>query len=186
MIRWVPNAITVSRGLAGPVVAALLLAGPYNFLGFWIFVGAIATDLVDGFVARWLDARTALGEKLDPLADKALTVPVWVALGLVGFAPAWLCAAAVGRNLAVVGAWLALGRTEVSVAPSRTGQVMVAFEGVALSVLVFHGPWNGTHWPSVGTALGVISLALSGASLALYAASHPLLAVRRPAPVTRG
>ena len=132
-------------------------------------------------MARRLGAASQLGEWLDPLADKLLTVPVWLALASIGFAPAWLVFLAVARNVAVLGAWALLARGFVSVAPSKTGQIMVAFEGVALSVLVFHGPWNGTHWPSVGTALGVVSLALSGASLVIYAAHHPLLAISRPA-----
>jgi cardiolipin synthase len=186
MLRWVPNAITLCRGLAGPLVAGLLLAGPLNWPAFWIFMAAIASDLLDGFAARRLGAETKAGEWLDPLADKALTVPVWLALGAIGFAPIWLCVLAVGRNAAVLAAWAALPRTDIAVAPSKIGQIMVAFEGVALSVLVFHGPWNGTHWPSVGTALGVISVALSGASLAIYAASHPLVASRRATRVRSG
>jgi phosphatidylglycerophosphate synthase len=175
MLRWVPNAITVGRGLAGPAVAALLLGPGANWLAFWIFVGAIASDLLDGFAARILDAHSMIGEWLDPLADKVLTVPVWLALAAIGWAPWWLSLACVGRNAIVLVAWAALGRPEAKAQPSRIGQVMVAFEGVALSVLVFHGPWNGTHWPTVGTALGAISLALSLASLLEYAVHHPLV-----------
>lgn len=175
MLRHVPNAITIGRGLAGPLVAALLVGWGYNWLCFWIFVAAIASDLLDGFAARVLDAHSRAGEWLDPLADKVLTVPTWIALAWVGYAPVWLTVACVGRNALVLGAWALFGRGDTRVAPHPIGQTMVAFEGVALSVLLFHGPFNGTHWPTVGTVLGETSLALSLVSLAQYAAHHPLL-----------
>ncbi len=179
MLRHVPNAITIGRGLAGPLVAFLLLRYEANWLCFWIFVAAIASDLLDGFAARILDAHSRAGEWLDPLADKVLTVPTWIAVAIMGYGPWWLTLACIGRNALVLAAWALFGRKETRVAPTAVGQIMVAFEGVALSVLVFHGPWNGTHWPTVGTVLGVISLGLSVASLAQYAAHHPLLASGR-------
>jgi hypothetical protein len=49
-----------------------------------------------------------------------------------------------------------------------SGQIGVAFEGVALCVLLFHGPWYDVHWPSVGTLLGLIALALSVVQLLEY------------------
>ena len=42
------------------------------------------TDAVDGAVARLCDARTNLGEWLDPAADKALLVGIYLSLGIAG------------------------------------------------------------------------------------------------------
>ena len=52
--------------------------------------------------------------------------------------------------------------------PSPIGQIGVAFEGVAVSVLLFHGPWLEVHWPSVGLVLGAITLVLSLIAVGQY------------------
>jgi cardiolipin synthase len=179
MRRWIPNGITISRGLAGPLIALLLLGWRANDISFWLFVAAISSDLLDGFAARWLDAHSDIGEWLDPVADKALTLPIWATLAWIGWAPVWLSLAILGRT-AVIGVGWAWSPQRSP--PTPVGQVMVAFEGVAVAVLVFHGPWNGTHWPSVGTALGGISLALSLVSLAQYAAVRAQRGVLPPTP----
>ena len=173
MVRHIPNAITVARGLCGPLVAALLLGPLAHQVAFWVFLGAMATDLLDGFVARRLNAHHPAGLWLDPLADKVLADVTWVSLWAVGFAPGWLVWAIVGRDLTVIVAWLWAFSRRVRWSPSPVGQTMLAFEAVALCVLLFHGPWLDVHWPTVGTVLGAISLALSIVSLIEYAVTGP-------------
>lgn len=174
MRRHLPNLVTASRGLCGFVVAALLVGPGLHFLAFWVFVGAIASDLLDGWLARRLDARSSAGEWLDPLSDKLLTDLTWVALWWIDFAPGWLAGAILGRDLVVALAWAWAAPRGGRWLPNPLGQVMVAYEGVALSVLVFHGPWLGVHWPSVGVVLGAIALLLSVMSLVQYARQGPV------------
>lgn len=162
MARALVNALTASRGLAGPVVAGLMLGPGANRTAFWIFLVAILTDLVDGRLARFVQPNP-LGKVLDPAADKLLTVPTWLALWLVGWAPTWLVAGCLVRDAFAGWLWWR-GVREVSPA----AQVGIAYEGVALCVLLFHGPWLNTHWPSVGTVLGGIALGLFVASLPQY------------------
>ncbi len=147
---------------------------PYQ-VAFWVFVAAIVTDLLDGWAARLLDAHSETGLWLDPLADKMLTDSTWAALGWTGLAPAWLCIAMVARDAIILVVWAVVLTTGTRLrwAPSATGQVMVAFEGVALCVFLFHGPWLDVHWPSVATVLGGGALVLSHVSLAQYALNGP-------------
>ncbi|MEZ4323467.1 MAG: CDP-alcohol phosphatidyltransferase family protein [Myxococcota bacterium] len=159
---WWVNALTALRGLAGPVVAGLLLVG-LNRAGFWVFLFAILTDLVDGRLARLVGGDNPVGRWLDPAADKLLTNPVWLMLWWVGWSPTWLVAACLVRD-GVAGLLWWRGARDVSPA----AQVGIAYEGVALCVLLFHGPWLGIHWPSVGTVLGAIALGLFLASLPQY------------------
>ncbi|MEM6929857.1 MAG: CDP-alcohol phosphatidyltransferase family protein [Myxococcota bacterium] len=175
MLRYLPNAITISRGLCGPIVAVLLVGYGENLVAFWVFLLAIVTDLLDGWVARLLNAFHPAGLWLDPLADKTLTDSCWVALGWAGFAPVWLCAAMVIRDVLVmsVWAWVWVRGLKLQWTPTPLGQVMVPFEGVALCVLLFHGPWLNTHWPTVGTVIGTIALILSLISLLEYALEGP-------------
>jgi phosphatidylglycerophosphate synthase len=173
-----PNLVTALRGLAGPAVAWLVLGPGWDQAAFWLFLAAILTDLVDGSLARALGATSRVGRWLDPLSDKVLAICTWTALGLVGWAPAWLVVGMLVRHAGVAVGWAFLrGRP---VPASLLGRVMVSFEGVALPVLLFRQPWVDVHWMSVGTVLGGISLALAAVSAALYL---PRL-LRAPSPAT--
>jgi cardiolipin synthase len=165
--------VTISRGLCGPLVTYLLVVHDAHFLAFWVFVGAIASDLLDGFAARLLNAYSRLGLLLDPLADKILTDTVWIALWWTGDAPGWLAAATLLRDGIVATAWVWGGPRGLRWRPNAFGQISVAFEGTAVSILVFHGPWIDVHWPSVGTAVGVLGMLLSLGSVIQYLIEGP-------------
>lgn len=98
-----PNTITVLRIFAVPVVIYLILTG-YLQAAFWIFLAAGISDAIDGYLARAWNQRTELGAYLDPIADKALLVSIFITLGLIHFIPIWLAIAVVSRDLMIVGA----------------------------------------------------------------------------------
>jgi cardiolipin synthase len=81
----------------------LIVTGRYG-LAFVCFVAAGITDGVDGYLARRWNQRTELGAYLDPLADKALLVSIYVTLGIVGHLPSWLVILVVSRDVMIVGA----------------------------------------------------------------------------------
>lgn len=176
VLRYLPNAITVARALFGPACAWALVVHGANRLAFWLFLLAICTDLADGWVARRVGAISATGKWLDGLSDKVLTDVIWVALASIGFAPWWLAILIIARDLGVILAWVWALRVGKRWEASAMGQVMVAFEGTALCVLLFHGPWLDIHWPSVGTAIGTIGLALSLWSVVGYVRTGPISA----------
>lgn len=101
-MRNIPNILSVMRLLLVPVAVWLILEHDLG-AAFWVFVIAGVTDAVDGTLARVLDARTKLGAFLDPLADKALLVSVYVALGVAGFLPSWLVILVVFRDALIIG-----------------------------------------------------------------------------------
>ena len=158
----------------GPACAATLIVLGDNRLAFWLFLAAICTDLLDGFAARSLGVISPTGKWLDGLADKILTDVIWVALASIGFCPWWLALLIVARDVGVILAWIWALKVGKRWEASALGQTMVAFEGTALCVLLFHGPWIGIHWPTVGTALGTISLVLSLLSVVDYVRVGPL------------
>ena len=63
---------------------------------------------MDGWLARVTDTRSALGALLDPVADKALLVSVYIALAGIGVLPDWLAILVVFRDLLIVGGILVL------------------------------------------------------------------------------
>ncbi len=74
-----PNAITLGRLLSVPVLVIFFFYGP-----LWLFYTVLAlvlvSDLADGALARAQRRTTGLGKALDPLADKALFLSLFVAL----------------------------------------------------------------------------------------------------------
>jgi cardiolipin synthase len=62
------------------------------------------SDLVDGFLAKRFGMATKHGAYLDPLADKAMIVSVYVALGIAEAIPRWLVILVVSRDVMIVAA----------------------------------------------------------------------------------
>ncbi len=102
-----PNAISVGRFLTVPVMIWLIVIEQYA-VGFWLFAAAGASDAVDGFIAKRFDQQTAIGAYLDPIADKALLMAVYLTLGLNDALPAWLVILVLFRDLSIGGGVLLL------------------------------------------------------------------------------
>ncbi len=107
LLRTLPNLITLARLCAVPGTVWLILQHRLD-LAFLLFVGAGISDAIDGWLARAWNARSALGAILDPIADKALLVSVYVTLAAVGVLPDWLAILVVFRDLIIVGGVLML------------------------------------------------------------------------------
>lgn len=107
---WLPNALTLARcALALAIAGALIVSwgvaqSPAAAAAFWMFLAAATTDLLDGWAARQLNAESAFGAWLDPIADKLLVGLVLAALVVTrndGALLALPALAIVGRDLGV-------------------------------------------------------------------------------------
>ena len=101
----IPNLITIARLIIVPVVIVMIMQGRWP-AAFILFVVAGVSDAVDGFIARRFDMRSEFGAYIDPLADKALLVSIYVTLAIVGTLPSWLAIVVVSRDLMIVAAVL--------------------------------------------------------------------------------
>jgi CDP-diacylglycerol--glycerol-3-phosphate 3-phosphatidyltransferase len=131
-----PNAITIARILLVPVVLALLFASDNKVgLNRWAAVGAfvlsIATDGVDGAIARKKGLITDLGKLLDPIADKALIGGSLVALSIVGSIDWWITALILFRELGITIYRLVVARKRV-LAANTGGKVKTVLQAVAV------------------------------------------------------
>jgi len=99
----IPNLITLCRILLVPVVVWAITAGEMR-VAFVLFLAAGISDAVDGFLAKRFGMGTELGAFLDPLADKAMLVSIYVALGIMAVVPRWLVILVVSRDIMIVGA----------------------------------------------------------------------------------
>jgi cardiolipin synthase len=100
-----PNLISLGRLLLVPAIIALIAAQRWKE-AFVCFIIAGASDALDGWLAKTFDLRTKLGAYLDPLADKALLVSIYVALAIVGAIPATIAIIVVARDFMIVGAFM--------------------------------------------------------------------------------
>src|SRR3954453_596553 len=131
----IPNLITIARLIMVPLVIVMIGQGRW-MTAFVLFVAAGVSDAVDGYIARRFDMRSELGAYLDPLADKALLVSIYVSLAIVGQMPGWLAIVVVSRDIMIVGAvvlsWL-LGKP-MEINPSRLSKANTAAQ-IALAAL---------------------------------------------------
>jgi cardiolipin synthase len=110
-----PNLISLARLFAVPLVVWLIVAGEMA-TAFWVFVAAGISDAVDGFIAKRFNAVTTFGSYIDPLADKALLMSCYVALGIGGQIANWVVILVVFRDVLIIGGAilaLPLGRSVV-------------------------------------------------------------------------
>lgn len=102
LLAWLPNFISLARLLAVPVTVDLLLVGSFQ-AAFWLFVAAGVSDALDGAIAKHFNVASRVGAFLDPLADKALLVAIYVTLGYLAHVPVWLVILIVFRDLLIIG-----------------------------------------------------------------------------------
>lgn len=93
----VPNILTVSRLIAAPLTAYLLVHDHFNW-ALALFAYAGITDLVDGWIARKWQLQTVAGSVIDPMADKALMIILTVTLAAKGAIPLYLATLILGRD----------------------------------------------------------------------------------------
>ncbi len=138
----IPNLITLARILSVPIMVWAISSGEMLF-AFALFVLAGLSDAVDGYLAKRLDMASELGAYLDPIADKALIVSIYVTLGISGAVPRPLVILVVSRDIMIVGAvmlaWL-LGKP-IAAKPLMISKIntaaQIVFAGLVLASLGF-------------------------------------------------
>ncbi|MCU0945081.1 MAG: CDP-alcohol phosphatidyltransferase family protein [Rubritepida sp.] len=141
LLFTLPNLITLARLCAVPATIWLILQKRLD-LAFLVFVAAGLSDALDGWLARVLNARSAIGALLDPVADKALLVSVYIALAAIGVLPDWLAILVVFRDAVIVGGlvllWM-LGHRPV-IRPIFVSKVNTVLQiALAAAALLAHG-----------------------------------------------
>jgi len=136
--RQLPNAITIVRILFAPVFLWLLLVdggadGPLRWWAAALFIFAIATDGIDGWIARRYDIVTDLGKLLDPIADKVLTGFAFVGLSILSELPWWITIVVLIREVGITIHRLVVASSHV-VAAAWMGKLKTVAQAVALAL----------------------------------------------------
>ncbi len=151
-----PNTLTVLRIAVIPIMVWLLLDEPSpeeDLIAVVIFVAAMITDIVDGWLARKWGLVSPVGAFLDPLADKLMTITVLVMLVPLGRAPAWIVALLLCREVAITGLRGIASQEGMVIAASSLGKLKTAYLGAAIGFLLYHGRAWGCDAHSAGIVL---------------------------------
>ncbi|MFL4998313.1 MAG: CDP-alcohol phosphatidyltransferase family protein [Microvirga sp.] len=164
----IPNIITIGRLIIVPIVIVMIMQQRWS-TAFVLFVVAGISDGVDGFIARKFDKRSEFGAYIDPIADKALLVSIYVTLAIVGAIPSWLAIVVVSRDVMIVAAvllsWVMSRPVEIKpilVSKLNTG-AQIAFAAFALAANAFRVDLAGLE-----DAAMVLVAALTVASAGAY------------------
>jgi CDP-diacylglycerol--glycerol-3-phosphate 3-phosphatidyltransferase len=141
-----PDQLTIARALSVPIVE-LLYEWDFPNHNYWataLFIVAMATDWLDGRIARRRGHVSPLGSLLDPVADKLLVLSVLVVLIDQDVFPAWMVAAIVAREFLVSGLRLAALERGVVIAARDLGKLKTWAQAVAAAVGGFAaaGAWS--------------------------------------------
>ncbi|MBP6087215.1 MAG: CDP-diacylglycerol--glycerol-3-phosphate 3-phosphatidyltransferase [Rhodoluna sp.] len=135
-----PNAITAARILAVPFFIWSLVSisndeSPMRWVSVLIFIIIMASDGVDGAIARKRGIVTDLGKLLDPIADKALLGGALVTLSILGEIAWWVTIVILVRELGITAYRLVVVNQKV-IAASSGGKLKTIFQGVMVGFVV--------------------------------------------------
>lgn len=136
----IANALTILRIVLVPVFGALLLADggedpTLRTIAAGLFALAMATDRIDGDIARKRDLVTAFGTVADPIADKALVTMALGGLSAIGEIPWWITVLVLVREWGVTAMRFVVIRHGI-MAASRGGKVKTLLQALALFLFV--------------------------------------------------
>lgn len=126
----IPNLITIFRLILVPLVILAILQGAWG-AAFAMFVIAGVSDGVDGYIARRFDMRSEFGAMIDPLADKALLISLFVTLAVVGALPTWIAVLVVFRDAMILMAFVVAGQLT---RPMEVKPLMISKANTALQI----------------------------------------------------
>jgi CDP-diacylglycerol--glycerol-3-phosphate 3-phosphatidyltransferase len=176
----IADQLTVARAISVPIVVLLFALdfGGHDYWATGVFCVAMATDWLDGRIARRQGRTSALGSLLDPVADKLLVLAAMIMLIEQGVFPAWMVAAIVARELLISGLRLAAIERGVVISARDLGKWKTWSQALAVAIGGFAaaGAWDDTFaWWAL-----LVAVVLTWVSGLDYARVAPRLLRGRP------
>ncbi|HCH63393.1 MAG: CDP-diacylglycerol--glycerol-3-phosphate 3-phosphatidyltransferase [Deltaproteobacteria bacterium] len=139
-----PNSLTVLRIFLVPMMVVLLWDDPSIEalrLSWIIFVGAMITDIIDGWLARRWNLTSAAGAYLDPMADKLMVATTLIMMVERGWVSGGLAALLLCREIAITGLRGIASQEGMVISASTLGKFKTSFQGTALGMMLW-GWWG--------------------------------------------
>lgn len=165
----IANIVTVARILLAPVFVWLMVLdggeqGVWRWVAAALFIISIATDSVDGLLARRRNLVTDFGKLVDPIADKVLVGAALVALSVLGELWWWVTIVILVREFGItVFRFLMLRDRVIPAGP--LGKVKTVVQAIAVSFALT------PLWTVLGEWVLWVDWTLMGAALVLTVVS---------------
>jgi len=160
-----PNALTLSRLAAIPVLMILLIARfeDHDQIAAALFVIVSFTDTLDGQIARRRGLVSDLGKFLDPLADKLFVLSVLIVLVQEGLVAAWVVVLIFSRELLIT-ILRSVGASQGQViAAAPMGKTKTMTQMAAVVLLILQRPYPGlVPFAELAVAVAIIFTIGSG------------------------
>ncbi len=165
----VANIVTVLRILLAPVFIWMLIAddgagGLFRWLAAALFLVAILTDAVDGFLARDRNLVTDQGKLLDPIADKVLIGGALVGLSILAELPWWVTIVILVREVGIT-VWRLVALRDRVIPAGILGKIKTWVQAIAIAFALVPLPALLGEW------MNVVNFVLMSAALVPTAAS---------------
>ncbi len=154
-MKKIPNILTVIRLFLVPVFWWMYFENP--FWGGVVFVAACVTDIVDGFLARKLNAITKFGMLVDPLADKLMQISAVICLFISGIFPQWIVTVLVMKELIMIISASFLFKKDVVIPASKVGKVATVILSVMVVYFMFFNDVSPKSSEVISVILGVMA-----------------------------
>ncbi len=161
----IANYLTYARMAVVPVVVLVMMGMndhvPYHYLvnrvlswtAMALFAVAQASDAVDGYYARKYGVVSSFGKFMDPLADKLLSMSVFIMLVSLQRVSAWMVVLLMAREVSVTALRGIAASEDIEIAASDWGKKKTFLQSFALGALLIHYPFWGIHPRAVGVVL---------------------------------
>jgi CDP-diacylglycerol--glycerol-3-phosphate 3-phosphatidyltransferase len=165
----VANIVTVLRILLAPVFIWMLIAddgagGLFRWLAAALFLVAILTDAVDGFLARDRNLVTDQGKLLDPIADKVLIGGALVGLSILAELPWWVTIVILVREVGIT-VWRLVALRDRVIPAGILGKIKTWVQAIAIAFALVPLPALLGEW------MNVVNFVLMSAALVLTVVS---------------
>lgn len=140
----IPNILSIFRMILVPIFVLVFFSDAPHAMAYAAGIYALAgvTDVLDGIIARRFNMITKLGKILDPLADKLMTITVFVCITIRGIIPWWVILLLFAKDLLMILGGIKLYREVSAVfAANVFGKAATVFLVLGGIVMMLFNEW---------------------------------------------
>ncbi len=134
-----PNLLTLTRFFLTCIFIILVQQGAEGSgWAMLIFLIAVATDFMDGYIARKYDLITPFGKLMDPVADKFLTLAAFFMLAFEGLFPLWMVVVIAVREMLVTASRVQYMTRGQVIPAEQTGKIKTVVQMTTIVVALVY------------------------------------------------
>ena len=154
-MKKIPNILTVIRLFMVPLFWWAYFKN--SALGGIVFIAACVTDVIDGFLARKLDAITKFGMLVDPLADKLMQISAVTCLYLSGIFPEWIVTVLIMKELIMIISASFLFKKNIVIPANKVGKAATVLLSVMVVYFMFFNDVSPKSSEIISVVLGIMA-----------------------------